>query len=166
MNLYDFSVPILCRYLRQMLTILKRNDISDEIRLKRLHDDMLTFSQQVNCMVGFAIRTCYPLMKKTIPEISYKDQSLLVITENLMQTLNRLETLTPEEFTLKPEESIEFGAGHANLCLPAISYVQQYTLPNFFFHFSIAYSILRTHHIPVGKGDFDGYTSFPVNFRF
>jgi uncharacterized protein len=48
-------------------------------------------------------------------------------------------------------------AGQAVFERPALEFVTCYALPNFFFHLTTAYAILREAGCPVGKGDFDGF---------
>ena len=48
-------------------------------------------------------------------------------------------------------------AGHARLALGADEFLFQYALPNFFFHTSAAYHILRQRGLAVGKATFDGF---------
>lgn len=49
--------------------------------------------------------------------------------------------------------------GPYELDFTAIKYVQNYLLPNFFFHHTAAYAILRNAGVPVGKKDFLGAES-------
>lgn len=167
MNFYELSVPVLLRYLKQLDKLLdKVNDPSDMLQ-KRLHRDMLPFAQQVNCTVGFALRTCFPLMKLKTPDISYDDTSIEILRGNIKHVLETLQELSPDQFIILQQEFVYFGAGHTdNIKLKALPYIQQYALPNFFFHLSIAYAILRANNIAIGKEDFDGLTSFPEGFSF
>jgi uncharacterized protein len=49
------------------------------------------------------------------------------------------------------------------VALPAPEFLLQYGLPNFLFHVTTAYAILRAQGVPVGKGDFDGFHAYPSN---
>lgn len=44
--------------------------------------------------------------------------------------------------------------------MPANDYLLHYALPNFFFHTTTAYGILRYVGLPLGKADFDGYHAY------
>lgn len=48
-------------------------------------------------------------------------------------------------------------AGQATVTLPGEAFLSQYALPNFFFHLTSAYALLRQQGVPLGKADFDGW---------
>ena len=55
----------------------------------------------------------------------------------------------------KLEETKRIGLGGALYCeLPGHGYVSEYLLPNFYFHITTTYAILRMLGVPVGKGDY------------
>ncbi len=55
---------------------------------------------------------------------------------------------------------LESKAGNANVVLPASEFLLQYALPNFFFHLTSAYAILRKYGAAVGKAQFDGFHAY------
>ena len=167
MNFYEITVPTFLRYLNQLDGLLMKVELqSIDMLSMRLHEDMLPLSQQVNAAVGFTVRTCFPLMKRETPEISYNDASVNVLRENLLQVTEILRGLDPQDFIVREQEDIDIGAGFANFSLKPIPFIMQYALPNFFFHLSMAYGIMRANHIVIGKQDFDGFTTFPEGFKF
>jgi uncharacterized protein len=70
-----------------------------------------------------------------------------------------LKTLTPQQFQGAAERTITlpFRPGKA---LKANDYLIAFALPNFYFHATTAYSILRHNGVDVGKGDFLGEVPF------
>ena len=168
MNFYELTVPVLVRYLNKLNGVLNKAESAHEDMLQqRLQQDMLPFAQQINCAVGFALRACYPLMKLETPDISYADTSIQVLRNNLNSTLEILQSFSPEQFVISEQEQISLQAGQSStIQLQPLAYVQQYALPNFFFHFSMAYGILRANDITLGKWDFDGFHAFPEGFHF
>lgn len=171
MNFYDLTVPMLQAYLKRMNNILSTLESETDQDLQtilqaRLQPDMLPFSQQVNCVAGFALRTCFPLMQQPTPGISYEDESLSVIQKNIHNSLNTLVALSPNQFTIPEQETIITKSGYATMELKPLPFIQEYAIPNFFFHFSMAYAILRAQGIELCKEDFDGLTQYPKDFRF
>ena len=67
-----------------------------------------------------------------------------------------LGTLPPDTFAGRETLAITFGGGAFQQTLPADRYVLQFALPNFFFHVTTAYDILRHRGVPVGKRDYLG----------
>ena len=58
------------------------------------------------------------------------------------------------------ERMIDSQAGDALVSLPGAPFLHQYAMPNFFFHVTSAYAILRSHHVALGKADFDGWHAY------
>jgi len=73
----------------------------------------------------------------------------------LDKTLTFLDTIKPGQVVGREEEKIVlpyWGGKH----LTAFEYATEYLMPNFYFHYATAYSILRTNGIDVGKDDYIG----------
>lgn len=65
-------------------------------------------------------------------------------------------SLEPALFEGSESRTLESKAGNAVVSLPAPEFLFQYELPNFLFHLTAAYSILRSR-VAIGKADFDGF---------
>lgn len=61
---------------------------------------------------------------------------------------------------------IRHRAGFAQLDQPGAEYLQLFALPNFFFHLSMGFAVLRQGGIEIGKSDYDGLHDYPQGFRF
>ena len=73
-----------------------------------------------------------------------------------------LDALSPRQFAGAEERVIVDRAGNADVSLPGRRFLCEYALPNFFFHLSTAYGILRQAGLPIGKSDFDGFHTYPA----
>lgn len=167
MNFYELTVPTLLSYLSRLENLLEKGKHEELVSLDlRLQPDMLPFSQQVNCTAGFALRTCFPMMKKATPDVYYQADSLACLKDNVRRSIDTLTALHPDQFIITEQETIVFEAGEAHINLRPRQYIQEFSLPNFFFHFSMAYAILRTNGVKVGKSDFDGLTVYAPDFHF
>ena len=174
MNNYQISVPVFIRYLNQLHKLLdkvaplaEQQGLSEKTLLNSsLQKDMLPLGQQINVAASFAMRGCYPLAGKAVPELFYGIESLKAIQENLKKTIHALEAFTEEEFQEAAVTEVEFRGGEASEMLSAQEYAQIYALPNFFFHWSMAYALLRKHGFEIGKNDFDGLHEFAPGFSF
>ena len=76
-----------------------------------------------------------------------------------------LGAMTPAEFEGAEDRIIRHHAGFAVLEQTASDFLHLYGLPNFFFHLT-DYATLRAAGVPLGKADFDGFHSYPPDFRF
>ena len=72
-----------------------------------------------------------------------------------------LQALQPSQYVGGESRVLESQAGNARVSLPAPEFLLQYALPNFFFHLSMAYAILRSQGVPIGKAQFDGFHDYP-----
>ncbi len=176
MNNYQLTVPVFTHYLQQLDKLLDKVSLFiaeqaiDERELLDLHfqKDMLPLAQQINVAVNFAIRGCLPLAGKPMPTPYYERTSLAAVQDNLQTVLKSLQALTEEEFIAAAISSLDIQPGKAanKQTLSSNAYIQLYALPNFFFHWSMTYALLRQYGMSIGKNDFDGLHQFPPGFSF
>jgi uncharacterized protein len=168
-SLYDASVPVFLRYVERLVALLdaaanfaKAQDRSiDELLAAKLAPNMLCFERQVFVAVSFALRTCFPLIDEPIPPYGQFPESLEGLRARLDRTMALLRTLQPAQFIGAEDRTLESQVGDALVRLKAPEFVFLYALPNFFFHVTAAYAILRSQGVPLGKEDFDGFHSYP-----
>ncbi|HEY0845600.1 MAG TPA: DUF1993 domain-containing protein [Noviherbaspirillum sp.] len=173
-SLYAASVPVLMHYLERMHRALdiackhsNRNGSQPlQIITTSLTEGMFPFAQQVSTACGFAYRTCCPLLSIDIPPLAGGDNSLEELQERISATLRFLDSIHDSDMSKGESLTIATTAGFAEHTFAAQDYVLRYAMPNFFFHLTMAYAILRAHGVPLGKGDFDGYHAYPSGFQF
>jgi len=173
LDLYLATVPVLARYLRQLQGQLDKARLhlaagpGSEAGLlaRRLAPDMFGLAQQIRSAAGFAQRICAPLAGVEAPPLDEAD-SLAGAQAQLQQALDFIERLDAQALRDAAGRRLRSRAGEAELELPAEDYVQLYALPNFFFHLSMAYALLRQSGVPLGKPDFDGFHRYPAGFSF
>lgn len=156
------AVTIFCRSLRQLSAMLDQLTSQPQILTARLHPDMLPFAAQVNAAISFSLRGCCPLAGLEV--VSFSDASTL--QEQIAQTVAYLAAIPAQRFDGAPERLCMDRAGFADIALPADEFLHLYILPNFYFHFSMAYAIARSCGAPIGKGDFDGFHAYAPGFSF
>ena len=76
--------------------------------------------------------------------------------DRLQKTIDALNTAKPENFVGKEDAEVLMFNGKYKFT--GLNYLQLFGLPNFFFHVTTAYDILRNQGVPVGKLDFLGRT--------
>lgn len=157
-NFYAASVPVCQRYLSAMAGWLDRVDAGQWPALleERLAPDMIPLHGQVTVAANFALRLCFPLAGKAVPDYGNFAPTPAGLRERLAYVQALLARLKPGDFKSAPE-LIEDQAGQALLRLPPDDFLHLYALPNFFFHCSMAYAILRLHGVALGKPQFDGF---------
>jgi len=168
MQIYQASVPVFQRYLGQLVVLVQRAESHAKTQgldpaallAARLAGDMLPFAVQAEIAVNFALRTCFPLAGEPVPNYGEFANSFAGLRERIERCQSLLAGLRPEQFEAAEQRLIDSQAGQAVLRLPAGEFLLQYALPNFFFHVTTAYAILRHHRVALGKEDFDGYHAY------
>jgi hypothetical protein len=123
---------------------------------EHLAEDMLPFGTQIafacNQPRGFA-QWC---ADQPIENLSAEVDSLATARAHIAQTKNLVAGITADDSKL--DEIKRIGLGPGRYCeLPARQYLNDFLLPNLYFHITIAYAILRKLGAPVGKADFMTY---------
>ncbi len=165
---YQASVPVLTRYithLDHMLSKAQTHAASRHIApvtllQARLAPDMLPLATQVEIAANFVFRLCAPLAGQPIPPIpanSAHGVSFDALQARLHQALVFMASLQPEQMNSSAPRKLSSQAGQAMVTLDESTFITQYALPNFFFHISMAYAILRRAGVDLGKADFDGF---------
>ncbi len=67
-----------------------------------------------------------------------------------------LEALTPEEVNALEGRDLAFKLGEHQMPFVAENFLMSFSLPNFYFHATTAYDILRMKGVPLGKRDYEG----------
>lgn len=173
LDLYQATVPVLARYLRQLQCQLDKTrlhldaGLGDEAKLLalRLAPDMFGLGQQLRTAAGFAQRICAPLAGVEEPAMA-EASGLAGAQAQIRQALDFMEGLDPATLRAAAGRRLRTRAGEAELEFAAEDFVQQYALPNFFFHLGMAYALLRQAGVPLGKPDFDGFHRYPAGFSF
>ena len=164
-SLYDFSVASYLQILRSVSGILAkgadyaRNQGLDlhAIVETRLHPDMLPFSFQVISVWHHSLGAIKGIRKGTfsppppMPETDYAGLQKLVA-----EAIAGLETVSREEIDALSGKLMKFEMKNIEIPFTTENFILSFSLPNFYFHATTAYDILRSVGVPLGKMDFLG----------
>lgn len=167
--LFDASVPVFLRYLERVAAFVAAAEefarmhgrSADALLAARLAPDMLPFERQVVIATNFSLRASFPLAGEPIPPYGEFPATFAGLRARTERATRLLQSLQPDQFAGAELRVLESQAGEALVRLPASEFLFQYALPNFFFHVSAAYAVLRSQGVPLGKADFDGFHSYP-----
>ena len=167
-TMYDASVPVLSRYLRQLSSMLSlaerhaaKNGLDASTLLQaRLSPTMYSFAKQVEIAANFAVRACAPLAAVEHPVAQDHAESFDGLQMRIAGVLAFLDALTPAQMAGSEDREFTSQAGLEAVSLPGRVFLMQYALPNFFFHVTTAYAILRHMGVGVGKSDYDGFHTY------
>ena len=122
----------------------------------RLVADMLPFWRQVTIATDHAKGACARLSGTENPSFADTETTLAELKERIAKTIAFINSIPDEAFADAESRTIMVKAGPRELSFSAPQYYGGYAIPNFFFHMTTAYAILRTNGVDVGKGDFLG----------
>ena len=169
LSLFDASVPAFLHYLERLSGLVlaaeawtrAQHGSAQTLLAARLAPDMLPFERQVVIATNFTLRASYPLAGEPIPPYGEFPETFAGLHARIDRALTLLKALEPAQFMGAESRIVDSQAGEALVRLPGSEFLFQYALPNFFFHVTAAYAVLRNQGVPLGKADFDGFHAYP-----
>jgi uncharacterized protein len=163
--MYSHSVPVFKQLLTATKTILQQADAHaaaksiapDALLQARLYPDMFPLLKQVQVAADFARGVTARLAGVEVPVYEGKEQSFADLDALLTQTLAFLDSVSASQFTGRETSEIVLRPGTPKeKKLSGQAYLANYGMPQFIFHATTAYAILRHNGLPIGKRDFMG----------
>ncbi|WP_332611173.1 DUF1993 domain-containing protein [Achromobacter sp. ESBL13] len=163
--LYDASVPVIKQMLSALSDVLKKAEAHatakniDAVAYlgARLYPDMFPLSRQVQIACDFAKGIASRLAGADVPSWPEGEATFAELQALINKTLAHVGAFTPEQFEKAASLEIVLRPGTPKeKKLSGSAYLLHYGLPQFFFHVTTAYAILRHNGIEVGKRDYMG----------
>lgn len=164
--LYRASVPVFRHYLLRADHLLDVAGDTPGCLTARLAPDMFTAAEQLVTAAGFALRGAFPLAGRPIPDFPDQGLDLFGVRSRVAFAQSQLDLLDEAEFVGAETRKIRHRAGFAELEQEGEAYLSLFAMPNFLFHLSMGFAILRQSGAEIGKADFDGLHDYPHGFRF
>lgn len=157
MPLYDACVPQMSKMLRNLDAWIdeavayaeEREFDPEHLTTARLSPDMFTLTQQVQSACDTAKFAAYRLGGKEAPRQADEEKTIAELKARIASTIEMIEAVARADFE---------GAADRVLELPFLpkkiagaSYFDGFAQPNFYFHLSMAYAILRHNGVKLGK---------------
>jgi len=128
-----------------------------DIVATRLRDDMLPFWFQIVSVCHHSLGAIRGLEAGAFsPPQPEPDLTYTKLEDMVAQTLAGLETITASEVNSLESKDVQFKIGDITIPFTAANFILSFSLPNFYFHATTAYDILRMKGVPLGKRDFLG----------
>ena len=167
-SMYKVSVPIFVQLLTALSGVLAKAAAHAEAKQidpafllgMRLYPDMYPLVRQVQQATAHPIRACSALAGSEPLSLPNTETSFPELESRLANTIAYVKGFKPEQIdgTEDKEITLKFGANERKFSGQGL--LLNHVLPNFYFHCTTAYDILRHCGIEVGKRDFMGT---PVN---
>jgi hypothetical protein len=126
----------------------------------RLAPDMFQLIRQVILTADFAKNGCARLagLENSMPKFPDIETNFPELQERLAKTIEYLKSLRADQFAGAEMRKVVVPLRTRTLEMSGLDFLQRWTLPNFYFHFTTAYNILRHNGVALGKADFLGPT--------
>lgn len=122
----------------------------------RLIADMLPFTRQITIATDHAKGACARLSGTEVPVFADTEATMADLKARVDNTIAFIKTIPDTAFDGAEARTITVKAGPRELSFPALQYLNSYAIPNFYFHMTTAYNILRGNGVEIGKVDFLG----------
>jgi uncharacterized protein len=123
----------------------------------RLYPDMLAFARQVQLTCDFASRASFRLAGLEPPAFADVETSFDELKDRIARALAAIASVDRAAIEAGETRAITFRTGpDSNTTLPGAGYLLRFALPNFYFHATTAFDILRENGVEIGKRDYIG----------
>lgn len=123
----------------------------------RLFPNMWPLHTQVQFVCEFSARAAARLTDEALPEFPYEKRPFSELLEKVDWALEAVKGTDDEALNASVERIIEMPIGPDDtLRLSGQDYLRKFFLPNFYFHITTTYNLLRQGGMPLGKRDYIG----------
>ena len=165
-SMYHASVPAFLQMLGSLAAILDKAEayalerkIDPAVLLGwRLAPDMLALTRQVQIATDHAKGCCARLAGVEVPKYPDDETTFADLRARIARTMDFVRGFEPSDIDGSEGRDIMITAGSRELRFKGQQYLVNFALPNFYFHVTTAYNILRHCGLPIGKRDYMGAT--------
>lgn len=166
-SMYQASVPVFIRSLKSLSAILRKAATHAAkqgfdpavLTASRLYPDMFPLARQVQVASDTAKGAGARLAGMDPPKFEDKETTFPELIERVNKTIAFLRTLKAAQIDGSESRDIVLKFPHKTVEFKGQDYLLGFALPNFFFHVTTAYAILRHNGVEVGKQDYLGEPS-------
>jgi len=164
-TMYYASVPVFLQHLGGLKGVIEKAEahatakkIDAAVLLNwRLSPDMFQFARQVRQATEHAFGAGRAAGVE-VPKLPDIDTSFDEMKGRVDKTIAFLKTLKPEQLDGKENSEITVTVGGQPRPFKAQNYLYHFAMPNFYFHLTTAYNVMRSVGVEIGKRDFMGQT--------
>jgi hypothetical protein len=163
LTMYEASVPVFRQMLASLSAVLAKAEahaqdkkIEPALLQARLFPDMFPLVRQVQVAADFAKGACARLAGVEVPRYDDNEATLAELQQRIAKTLAFIDSLPHDAIAASADRDITTSSGPNMRHFKGQAYLLHYALPNFYFHTTTAYAILRHNGVEIGKRDFIG----------
>ena len=163
-SMYQVSLPVFIKHLNGLAGCMKKAQALyaekkyDEATLLsyRFYPDMFSFTRQIQAMTDHAKNCTALLAGVEAPKFEDNEKSLAELTARVEKTVAFLNSVKPAQIDGTEEKAVTVKMRDRELNLKGQELLLNRSLPNFYFHATTAYDIMRHNGVELGKRDFMG----------
>jgi len=163
-SMYPISVPVFIKHLNGLAGCLKKAQALyagkkyDEATLMhyRFFPDMFNFARQIQAMSDHAKGCTALLAGIEAPKYEDNEKNLADLIARIEKTVGFLKSVKPAQIDGTEDKAISIKMRDRELNMKGLELLVNRSLPNFYFHATTAYDILRHNGVEIGKRDFMG----------
>jgi hypothetical protein len=163
-SMYKVSVPIFVQFLTAQSGVIDKAVAHIEAKKldpnfffnMRFFPDMYPYSRQVQQASTHAARCCSALAGVAMPDMPNTETSFAELKTRLAKTVDFCKSFKPAQIDGTEDKEITLTLGNNERKFTGQTLLLNFILPNFYFHCTTAYDILRHSGIELGKRDFMG----------
>jgi len=163
-SMYQVSVPVFTRMLNNLAAVLDKGAAHAEARKidplvlinARLYPDMLPLVKQVQIASDGAKGAAARLAGQEAPKYEDAETTFADLKARIQKTISYLNTFKPEQIDGSEEKTITLQIRGNAVPFQGLAYLLNHATPNFYFHVTTAYDILRHNGVEIGKADYLG----------
>ena len=163
-SMYQASVPRFANILGNLSNILDKAQAHVDARKLdaavlpnyRLFPDMLPMTTQVQIACDAAKGVVARLAGVEIPVYEDNEKTLADLKARVAKTIAFIQTVTPAQIDGTEDKEIVIKRGDKETHYTGMQFLLGHALPNFYFHVTTTYDILRHNGVEIGKRDYLG----------
>ena len=163
-SMHAMSHDVFRKALTQLLFVMEKGVANAKARnfdpnvfvSQRLAPDMLPFARQVQLASDFAKNSMARLAGIDPPKFEDNEATIDELVARVKKTLEYITTVPATALEGSEDRDIKIPLRDRTLEMKGLPFLQNWALPNFFFHHVTAYNVLRHNGVDIGKRDFLG----------
>ena len=163
-GLHAVSIPVFARMLRNLSALLDKAAADAEARKfdpsvllsSRLYPDMFPLLRQAQLACDFAKGASARLAGVPVPAFPDEETTIAELKDRIARVVTFVEGVSKADVDAGDTRDITIKMREGSVELKGLDYLNNMAMPNFYFHVTTAYAILRHNGVAVGKRDFVG----------
>lgn len=166
-SMYEASIPVFIHTLGTLRGLLEKGAAHAETRKfdpsvlvnSRIAPDMFPLARQVQIASDAAKGAAARLSATEAPKFEDVEKTFAELIARVDKTIDYLKSVKPAQIDGSEDRQILLKFPQLELTLTGLTYLRQWALPNFFFHVTTTYNLLRHNGVEIGKRDYLGAIS-------